>query len=53
MGVQRTTTFRWRHRFLTLPRDVKDLTLTGVPEADETYILRSFQGGSRRASGQW
>jgi len=44
MGVHRTTSFRWRHRFLPLPRDVKDQALTGAAEADETYILRSFKG---------
>ena len=44
MGVHRTTSFRWRHRFLTLPRDVKDQALSGVAEVDETYILRSFKG---------
>lgn len=44
MGVHQTTVFRWRHRFLTLPRDVKDEALSGVAEADETYVLRSFKG---------
>jgi hypothetical protein len=44
MGVHRTTAFRWRHRFLRLPCDVKDRALAGVVEADETYVLRSFKG---------
>lgn len=44
MGVHRTTSFRWRHRFLTLPREVKERALCGVAEADETYMLRSFKG---------
>lgn len=44
MGVHRTTSFRWRHRFLTLPREVKERELSGVAEADETYVLRSFKG---------
>lgn len=56
MGVHRTTAFRWRHRFLTVPRDTKHGHLTGVVEADETYVLRSYKGqrhllladGSRR-----
>ena len=43
MGVHRTSSFRWRHRFLRLPRDVKDQALSGVAEADETYVLRSFK----------
>ena len=33
---------------MTLPRDVKDQALTGVAEADETYILRSFKGQPAR-----
>lgn len=44
MGVHRTTAFRWRHRFLTLPREVKAQHLDGVVEADETYVLRSYKG---------
>ena len=44
MGVHRTTAFRWRHRFLALPCDVKADKLTGVAEADETYVLRSYKG---------
>jgi hypothetical protein len=44
MGVHRTTSFRWRHRFLTFPRDVKERALSGMAEADETYVLRSFKG---------
>lgn len=30
MDVHRTTAFRWRHRFLALPRDVKAVKLAGV-----------------------
>lgn len=51
MGVHRTTSFRWRHRFLTLPREVKETALTGVAEADETYVLRSFKGQCRAVIG--
>ena len=47
MGVHRTTAFRWRHRFLALPRDVKANELTGVAEVDETYVLRSYKGQRR------
>ena len=46
--VHRTTAFRWRHRFLVLPRDVKANKLTGVAEADETYVLRSYKGQRRK-----
>lgn len=48
LGVHRTTAFRWRHRFLDVPREVKDNGLTGVVEADETYVLRSYKGQRRR-----
>ena len=48
LGVHRTTAFRWRHRFLTGPRDVMDRQQTGVVEADEAYFLRSYKGQPRR-----
>jgi transposase-like protein len=43
-GVHPTTAFRWRHRFLRAPADDKPRTLSGIVEADETFILESFQG---------
>ena len=43
-GIHRTTSFRWRHRFLVVPRDLKDGLLQGIVEADETYFLESFKG---------
>ncbi len=46
-GVAYTTAFRWRHRFLVAPALDKPATLTGIVEADETFILESFKG--RRA----
>lgn len=52
-GVDYTTAFRWRHRFLeALDRD-KPSSLSGIVEADETFILESFKGkrhGLRRAA---
>jgi len=48
MGVHRTTAFRWRHRFLAVPREAKATHLAGVVEADEAYVLRSFKGQPRR-----
>ena len=44
MDVHRTTAFRWRHRFLVVARETKAHKLTGVAEADETYVLRSYKG---------
>ena len=43
-GVHPTTAFRWRHRFLRAPSDDKPRTLSGIVEADETFILKSFKG---------
>ena len=43
-GVRPTTAFRWRHRFLRAPSDDKPRTLSGIVEADETFILESFKG---------
>jgi len=46
-GVDYTTAFRWRHRFLmALARD-KPARLSGIVEADETFILESFKGKRR------
>jgi transposase-like protein len=43
-GVAVTTAFRWRHRFLSAPALDKPGKLTGIVEADETFILESFKG---------
>jgi transposase-like protein len=42
-GVHPTTAFRWRHRFLRAPSDDKP-RLSGIVEADETFILEAFKG---------
>lgn len=44
LGVAASTAFRWRHRFLAVPRGVKPAVLAGVAEIDETYVLESFKG---------
>ncbi len=43
-GVHRNTTFRWRHRFLSLVEKNKPERLTGIVEADETFFRESFKG---------
>jgi transposase-like protein len=43
-GVHPTTAFRWRHRFLGAPSADKPRRLSGIVEADETFILESFKG---------
>jgi len=48
--VHYTTAFRWRHRFLGSPALDKPKKLTGIVEADETFILESFKGRRSRLS---
>lgn len=43
-GIHRTTSFRWQHRFLAMPKNQKDDLFQGIVEADETYFLESFKG---------
>jgi transposase-like protein len=45
-GVHRSTSFRWRHRFLQWARLDRRLPLAGIVEADEMVVLES-QKGSR------
>lgn len=44
MKVARSTAFRWRHRFLALPKTVQAQALVGIAEADETFFLHSCKG---------
>jgi transposase-like protein len=44
LGVARSTAFRWRHRFLDLPKTIQAKSLAGIAETDETYFLQSFKG---------
>ena len=43
-GISVPTAFRWRHRFLTRPKDAKAAVISGIAEADETFFLKSFKG---------
>ena len=47
LDVAPSTAFRWRHRFLALAQDAKAGSLTGIVEADETFVLRSSKGQRR------
>lgn len=42
--VDRSTSFRWRHRFLQHPAEENGSELSTIVEADETYFLESFKG---------
>ena len=46
VGVHRTTSFRWRHRFVPGAARERPARLSAIVEADETYRLES-QKGSR------
>lgn len=44
LHVAPSTAFRWRHRFLALPRTLQAQWFTGIVEMDETFVLESFKG---------
>jgi transposase-like protein len=44
LQVAPSTAFRWRHRFLALPKTVHAQVLSGIAEADQTYFLHSMKG---------
>ena len=44
IGVNHTTVWRWRHRFLKAAAQDNTMTLSGVIEADETFFVRSCKG---------
>lgn len=41
------TSFRWRHRFLQLPAEIKASLLEGIVEADETFFAYSEKGSKK------
>ena len=43
-NVDKTTSFRWRHRFLARPTENKATEMTGIIEADETFFTLSYKG---------
>ncbi|HZX26000.1 MAG TPA: IS1595 family transposase [Telluria sp.] len=42
--IHKSTSFRWRHRFLALPKTDRPRCLHGITEADEMYFLESEKG---------
>lgn len=44
VSVHRTTSFRWRHRFLDWVKEDRPSHMQGITEADETYMLESMKG---------
>ncbi|MFN3789274.1 IS1595 family transposase [Massilia sp.] len=47
IGVHRTTSFRWRHRFLDGARRDQPERLAGIAEADELFLLESQKGARK------
>jgi transposase-like protein len=50
-GIHRNTAHRWRHRFLRQPQRTRE-RISGIAEADETFVLRSAKG-QPRIRKQW
>jgi transposase-like protein len=42
--IDPTTAYRWRHRFLAALQADKPKQLSGIVEADETFVLESYKG---------
>jgi hypothetical protein len=40
-GFNVSTSFRWRHRFLSARKDVQDQRLTGIIEVDECFVWQA------------
>jgi transposase-like protein len=47
VSVAKNTSFRWRHRFLTVTKTDRPQRLHGIAEADETYLLESEKGARK------
>lgn len=43
-GINSSTSFRWRHRFLDAPTHNPSAKMAGIVEADETFFAESFKG---------
>lgn len=46
-GIALDTSFRWRHRFLKVPKNVKAQSVKGIVEADEAFIRTSAKGSKK------
>ncbi len=46
-GICLDSSFRWRHRFLEAAQSKRPSTVTGIVEADETFILKSAKGSKK------
>ncbi len=46
-GIDITTAFRWRHRFMANALESKDQEMVGIVEADETFFTESSKGNKQ------
>jgi transposase-like protein len=53
LKVARSTAFRWRHRFIALPKTVQAPALRGIADADEIFFLRSNKGQRKLGRKPW
>ena len=47
VDVAKNTSWRWRHRMLSLTKTDRPACLTGIAEADETFLLESQKGARK------
>jgi transposase-like protein len=47
LDVNKNTTMRWRHRFLARTKSDRPACLSGIAEADETFLLESQKGARK------
>jgi len=47
LAIARNTSMRWRHRFLSATKADRPACLSGIAEADETFLLESQKGARK------
>jgi hypothetical protein len=47
VDVHKDTSFRWRHRFLSITKSDRPARLAGIAEADELFLLESEKGSRK------
>jgi len=52
LGINKSTAFRWRHRFLDPMQGRQPAKLGCVVEADETFFLESYKGSRNLPAGR-